>query len=217
MKAAFLPLALGLTLVACATNAVDYGPIPVAAVTDGQRVDGDTVRHRGFDDSLPAQVGAVDVRVQVSPDLAYVIDNPGDRLGYNGLRDGFGSGGYLGERDVARLVAETREELAEELLRRGVGVDANAATVLEVTLTDLLPNRPTPSQLGAEPGLSFSSFGRGGMSAEGRLLSRDGDVLGSFTYGDYTDFIENASYRGTWTDANRAIRLMAKRVAKRLA
>ena len=55
------------------------------------------------------------------------------------------------------------------------------------------------------------------MSAEGRLVSRGGNELGSFTYGDYTDFIENASFRGTWTDARHAIRQMSDRIAKRLA
>ena len=211
-------LALTAGAAACATNTPRFeGPLPVAAATDTDtRIDGDTRRYNGFDGELPRIGSAVALDVRVSENLAYLAENDGPLRGSSRLNDGFSSGGQLGTQSVGELVLETEEELVRALSKRGVAIDANAPVVLQVVLTDAAPNRPTFEQLSSEPSLSFNSFGRGGVSAEGRLVEAGGSELGGFTYGYYTDFIENAPFRATWTDANRGIERMAKNVAKRL-
>ena len=178
---------------------------------------GDTPKHRGFDGQLSQVAGPIALDVTLGEDLVYLADNPGRPNGsISRLRDGFGTGGFLGEKDLEELRADVEEELVQRFTKRGIAIDPDAATVLRVRVVDAQPNRPTFKQLSVEPSLSFRSFGRGGASLEGELIQAGGQELGNFTYGYYTHFIEEAQFRGTWTDANRAIDLFAKKVAKKL-
>ena len=215
LMVSFVALAFG----ACAT-----GPQPeltadqVVSLSD-DKVDGDTPRYVNFKGELPRVSAPVALDVRISDQLAYLADNRGDRpVGSASLRSGFATGGFLGSRDLARLLTETEAELVEELTSRGVVIDASAPTTLRVVLVDALPNSPTFNQISEQPSLSSRSFGEGGASFEGTLVDASGQSLGQFTYGFY-ETLDRFGFnrRGIWTDADRAISRFANRIAKKLA
>jgi hypothetical protein len=179
-----------------------------------RKLTGDTEKYRGFKGELSPVSGAVALNVMIGSELGYLADNQGPLGGARGLRNGFGTGGFLGEKDLMELRDEVEEELVERFEKRGVQIDPNASTVLQVVLMDAQPNRPTFQQLSVEPGLSYRSFGRGGASFEVDLIRAGGASAGAATYGFYSSFIDDARIGGTWSDANRAIDRFAKRVAK---
>lgn len=114
-----------------------------------------------------------------------------------------------GTRDVERLAAELKKDVARELDRTGV----LAGGRVELTLVDVKPNRPTFKQLGDKPGLSFQSFGIGGAEIEGRAISLDGDVT-PIRYRWYETDIRNSSYQHTWGDAEHAFDRFANRLGR---
>lgn len=105
-----------------------------------------------------------------------------------------------GVRDIDRLVAELQADVQRELQRTGV----LAGGRVELTLTDARPNRPTFKQLGDRPGLSYQSFGVGGLAVEGKAISIDGDVT-PIRYSWYESDIRDSRIGGTWSDAEHAI------------
>ena len=178
---------------------------------------GETPRYRGFDGNLAEVTGPIALDVRIGEHLLYLAVHDGDRPGVNRLRAGFATGGHLGLDPLEGLAEDMGEELHDELTDRGIRVDPNAPTVLRVTLVDAVPNRPTFDQLSVEPSLSYSSFGVGGASMEGELITADGQSSGAFTYGWYETQLDEFSRTGTWIDANRAIDFMARKVAKKLS
>lgn len=105
-----------------------------------------------------------------------------------------------GVRDVDRLAAELQADVERQLQRTGV----LAGGRVELVLTDARPNRPTFKQLGDRPGLSYQSFGVGGLAIEGKAISIEGDVT-PIRYSWYETDIRDARYAGTWADAEHAI------------
>lgn len=105
-----------------------------------------------------------------------------------------------GVRDVDRLVAELRTDVERQLQRTGV----LAGGRVELTLTDARPNRPTFKQLGDRPGLSYQSFGTGGLAIEGKAISIDGDVT-PIRYSWYETDLRDSRIGGTWADAEYGI------------
>ncbi|MES2894664.1 MAG: hypothetical protein V4759_01410 [Pseudomonadota bacterium] len=105
-----------------------------------------------------------------------------------------------GVRDVDRLATELQADVRRELQRTGV----LAGGRVELTLTDAQPNRPTFKQLGDRPGLSYQSFGTGGLAIEGKAISIDGDVT-PIRYSWYESDIRDSRIGGTWADAEHGI------------
>ncbi|WP_309645237.1 hypothetical protein [Phenylobacterium sp.] len=105
-----------------------------------------------------------------------------------------------GVRDVDRLASELQADVQRELHRTGV----LAGGRVELTLIDVRPNRPTFKQLGDRPGLSYESFGTGGLAIEGRAISVDGDVT-PIRYTWYETDIHDSRIGGTWADAQHGI------------
>ena len=215
-----LTLASALLLGACATSqGVDRLGEASPILSDtlvGE--EGRTPYHFGYEGALRPVAGSVALEVTLDPRLAYLANNPGQRGGPSTrLNRGFSSGGYLGEKDLFELLDRTQRELGEELTKEGIRIDPGAANVLQVTLADARPSRPTFTQLAREPGLSARSLGEGGASFEGVLLTADGQSL-PFTYGYYSNDIglPGAGATGIWGDTRRAIDRMAERVAKEL-
>lgn len=174
-----------------------------------------------FESSLSAPLNsAVKVEVVLGEDLAYRANNLPKKLRDRGsslrTRSGFSQNGFYGEKDLNRLTNRLEEKMTQRLVKQGIDVSENASTVLRVVLTDARNNRPTFSQLSKEAGLSFRSYGRGGASMEGQLITADGRSLGEMSYAWYDHDIYDAAYAHTWSDANRAIDHFARKTAKSL-
>lgn len=105
-----------------------------------------------------------------------------------------------GVRDVDRLAASLQADVERELRRTGL----LAGGRVELVLIDAKPNRPTFKQLGDRPGLSYQSFGIGGLAVEGKAISIDGDVT-PIRYSWYESDIHDSRIGGTWADAEHAI------------
>ncbi len=173
-----------------------------------------------FESSLNAPIsGAVKVEIIIGDDLNWRANNLPkklrDRNGVRSFNDGFAGNGFYGERELTRLAARLEKRMEDRLVRQGLEISENAAQTLRITLTDARPNRPTPRQMSKSPGLSFQSFGIGGASFEGELVSSSGESKGTISYAWYDTDIRDAYYTaGTWSDAYRAIDRFAKKTAK---
>lgn len=195
--------------------------IAATTIAAGFALSTPAVAGTGYDSTLSAPLsGAVKLDVQLSEDLAHRANNLpeklSDRSGAGFRSSGFGGNGYYGEKDLNRLTERLEERLTQQLTKRGVSIDPNAATVLRVTLTDARNNRPTFMQLSKEPGLSYRSVANGGATIEAELIQAGGTPLGTMDYRWYENDIRDAQYRGTWTDAKRAMDRFAKKAAKDL-
>lgn len=115
-----------------------------------------------------------------------------------------------GVRDVQRLADELQREVEQELARTG-GLGGGGR--LELVLVDARPNRPTFKQLGDTPGLSAQSFGVGGATIEGRVISADGAVT-PIHYHWYESDIRQAAFGSTWSDAEWTIDRFASRLGR---
>lgn len=116
----------------------------------------------------------------------------------------------LGVREGEVLRAAVNDAIARELSRRGVSVDSAS---IDVTIVDAEPNRPTMQQLVDEPSLDFASVSIGG--AELRAVVRGaGGATNEVTHRRYNHSLADISGAATtWTEARRAIRQFAVKVA----
>lgn len=106
----------------------------------------------------------------------------------------------LGERDV-REQAERLETVVERALSRDARFQG--ATV-NLTLTDLKPNRPTFQQLAERPGLDgHRSVSIGGAAIEGEVILADG-TRHPVKYDWFSHSIADVRGFTTWQDADRA-------------
>jgi hypothetical protein len=111
----------------------------------------------------------------------------------------------LGAREGEFLSATVAEAINAELARRGVS-NANG---IAVEIVDAEPNRPTMQQLIDTPSLDAGSISIGG--AELRATLPGGEVV---THRRYNHTLADiAGPATTWTEARRAIRQFAVKVA----
>ncbi|MEO0982127.1 MAG: hypothetical protein AAFX03_05695 [Pseudomonadota bacterium] len=116
----------------------------------------------------------------------------------------------LREGDV--LVKEVREDLERQLDKRGV-----SPALIEVTILDAKPNRPTIKQLGDRPGLDFSrSISRGGMDLIATAFDENGEEIGTIEYEHFERDVDQIRGSTTWFEARRASGMFARKVAKSL-
>ena len=117
-----------------------------------------------------------------------------------------------GEREGERLT----EYITEDLVRAFERVGVEPARV-DITIINAKPNRPTFEQISKEPGLDpIRSISIGGMKLSGTAYDASGNVLASHEYGWFENDIRDVVGSATWTDANRASRRFATRLAKQL-
>jgi hypothetical protein len=114
-----------------------------------------------------------------------------------------------GAREAALLTADLKASVEKALARKDAYPDAR----IELTLTDVKPNRPTFKQLGDKPGLSLDSFGVGGAAIEGRIVAADGSVT-PVSYDWYETDIRQAWGNWTWTDAEWTFDRFARHLAR---
>ena len=115
-----------------------------------------------------------------------------------------------GVREGEILKADLAHSVETALQRAGVP----AGVIVELTISDAKPNRPTLGQMTDQPGLSYQSFGIGGATVEGRVLSADGRVLAILKDRWYETDIDQAYGRSTWGDANFAFDRFARKLAR---
>jgi len=116
-----------------------------------------------------------------------------------------------GEREFNHLSEEIREDLTRELGKAGI-----SPSRIDVTILDAKPNRPTFEQLGRN-GLSFRSFGIGGMDLKAIAYDSAGNIINELEYGWFENDIRLARGRTTWFDANRASSRFARKFVKQIS
>ena len=114
-----------------------------------------------------------------------------------------------GQREADRLSADLRSSVEKSLATK----TAYDGARIELTLTDVKPNRPTFKQMSDTLGLSFESFGVGGAAIEGRVITPDG----AETRVDYRWFetdIRQSWANWTWSDAEWTFDRYARKLAR---
>lgn len=114
-----------------------------------------------------------------------------------------------GVREAQLLTGDLQSSVEKALAKTG----AHDGARIELTLTDVKPNRPTFKQLGDTPGLSMQSFGIGGATIEGKIIAADGTET-PITYRWYETDIREAYLRWIWSDAEDTFDRFARRLAK---
>lgn len=114
-----------------------------------------------------------------------------------------------GAREAALLTEDLKTSVEKTLARTG----AHEGARIELTLTDVKPNRPTFKQLGDTPGLSMQSFGVGGAAISGKIVAAGGTET-PLSYRWYETDIRQASYNWIWSDAEWTFDRFARRLAR---
>ena len=115
----------------------------------------------------------------------------------------------LGQRDVEQQVARLASTVERTLAAR----NALDGAVINLTITDLKPNRPTMQQAADKPGLDpIRSMSLGGASIEGTVTTPSGEVQPvKYTY--YSTSIYDVIGLDTWSDAEGAYQGLARNLA----
>ena len=114
-----------------------------------------------------------------------------------------------GVREAERLTADLQATVEKTLAWTG----AHEGARIELTLTDVKPNRPTFKQLSDKPGLSMQSFGVGGAAISGKIVAADGTEK-PLSYRWYETDIREASYNWIWSDAEWTFDRFARKLAR---
>lgn len=120
----------------------------------------------------------------------------------------------LGPREGQILSNDVTAAVSRALAARGATMGAGGATI-EISIVDADPNRPTLQQLSAQPSLDAGrSVSIGGAELHAIIRSADGAVLSEVNHrsGSY-NLADLVGPPTTWTDARRAIRQFANKVA----
>lgn len=119
-----------------------------------------------------------------------------------------------GTREIGELQTALARALERALRAKGGDVAEAGPVVIETTLIDVKPSKPTLQQTVHRPGLDmFASSSLGGAKFKVRLLAADGRVLNEFTYDWYETDLLTSQAMTTWHDARDAMRRFANRVA----
>ena len=114
-----------------------------------------------------------------------------------------------GERDIADLQRDLSQEV-ERALARGSGP---APVRVDLVIEDVKPNRPTFAELSREPGLSLRSIAIGGARIGGSATLPNGARV-PIRFSWYEDDLRYELGPTTWTDAEQAFDMLARRLAR---
>ncbi|WP_203292952.1 hypothetical protein [Maricaulis parjimensis] len=136
------------------------------------------------------------------------------RIGYSDeLRQ---KAALLGESELTRLAGYLREDLEAALISTDWHGIALQATVLNVTLIDVVPNRPTLTQLQRMPNLSYASHTPGGADLTAELVDESGEVIARYTFSWHDPDASNDGDSGVWTDTRTAFAHFSERLVQSL-
>ena len=117
-----------------------------------------------------------------------------------------------GEREGEKLTEDILDDLHRAFEKAGVD-----PAKVDVEIVNAKPNRPTFEQLSSEPGLdAFRSISIGGMELVGTVYDAEGNVVATQEYCWFENIIRDVVGSATWTDANRASRRFATKLAAQL-
>lgn len=115
-----------------------------------------------------------------------------------------------GVREGEILRADIEHAIQAELANRGV---SNSGVTVDVTIVDAEPNRPTMQQLFDRPALDVASISIGGAELRAVVRTANGETA-EVTHRRYNHSLADlAGPASTWTEAHRAIRQFAVKVA----
>jgi len=118
----------------------------------------------------------------------------------------------LGQREGDYLSRELTRMVGDALARRGV---SDRGLQIELSIIDARPNRPTFEQMSQIHGLDANeSISVGGASLRAVLRDGSGAVVDTVEHRYYShDIGQAALVAGQWSDAHRAMRRFADKVA----
>lgn len=122
----------------------------------------------------------------------------------------------LGVREGDILREAVTERVSAALVSHGANVGQGAGFTLEISIIDADPNRPTMEQMADRPGLDMlRSLSIGGAELRGVLRNAQGEVVSEITHRRYNYSLEDVAMSAptTWSEAYRAIRQFANKVA----
>lgn len=121
----------------------------------------------------------------------------------------------IGAREGEVLRDAVTEAVSRALAQRGADLGPGGIMV-EITILDADPNRPTMHQLSDRPGLDYiRSLSIGGARLSAVLRGADGAVISEVNHRRYNTDIQEVALGAstTWSEARRAIRQFAEKVA----
>ncbi|PHR54722.1 MAG: hypothetical protein COA47_15090 [Robiginitomaculum sp.] len=118
-------------------------------------------------------------------------------------------------RDTAYLQDVLYKKVVGQLTRNHLMQDEGST--LELVITGLKPNRPTMAQYRDKPGLHSSSIALGGAKVTGKLIARDGTVIGTLDHVWEEVYIDNLVGVATWSDAWHSFDRLSRRIAEDVA
>ena len=121
----------------------------------------------------------------------------------------------LGEAELARLTGYLREVLVSTLVAADWHGIAAHETVLDVTLIDVVPNRPTIAQIQQMDTAHYSSQAAGGAALSAELRDADGRLVASYAFRWFNPAAGDPG-SGIWSDTRTAFALFAHDLAESL-
>ena len=117
---------------------------------------------------------------------------------------------------LARLAGYLREDLETALIASDWHGVSLQPTVLNVTLDDVMPNRPTLTQLQRMPNLSYAQHTSGGAALTAELVDEAGTVIARYSFSWMDPDDGNDAVSGVWTDTRTAFSRFAVRLTESL-
>ncbi|MNT27555.1 hypothetical protein D3C72_1631920 [compost metagenome] len=116
----------------------------------------------------------------------------------------------LGQREVQQQVDDLTARVTRVLTER----HALDGARIDLTITDLKPNRPTMQQTIDKPGLDpLRSISIGGAAIEGAITTASGEVQ-PIKYDYYSNNLADVRGYATWQDAGTAFDRLARNLAE---
>lgn len=116
----------------------------------------------------------------------------------------------LGQREVEEQASRLADVVRRTLAQRG----ALDGAEINLTLTDIRPNRPTMQQIADTPGLDgMRSISTGGATITGHVTTADG-LIHPVQYDWYSSNLADVRGFTMWQDADRAYRRLADNLAE---
>ncbi|HWQ86516.1 hypothetical protein [Brevundimonas sp.] len=140
--------------------------------------------------ATPALADPVSINVTIGPEVLESADE-------------------LGQRDIQEQASRLADVVRQTLARHG----ALDGAEINLTLTDLRPNRPTMQQMVDRPQLDgIRSISIGGAAISGHVTTADG-LIHPVEYDWYSTSLADVWGFSTWQDAERAYRRLADNLA----